>query len=60
MIEDHAYIGAGAIIKPGTSEHPTVIGRGAKIGMGSVVIQSVPEGAEVFGNPARIFSINKS
>ena len=60
VIEDHAYTGAGAIIKPGTSEHPTVIGRGAKIGMGSVVIQSVPEGAEVFGNPARIFSINKS
>ncbi|MNC19209.1 NeuD/PglB/VioB family sugar acetyltransferase [Aeromonas media] len=59
VIEDHAYIGAGAIIKPGSPEHPTVIGRGAKIGMGAVVIQSVAEGTEVFGNPARVFAINK-
>ena len=60
VIEDHVYIGAGALIKPGTRDNPTVIGRGAKIGMGAVVIQNVAPGAQVFGNPARAFSINKS
>lgn len=30
------------------------IGSGAKVGIGSVVIRDIPEGAEVFGNPARV------
>jgi len=52
-IEDHAYIGAGAIIKPGVLGAPLVIGRGAVVGMGAVVTKSVPAGATVAGNPAR-------
>ena len=53
-IEDHAYIGAGAVIKQGTSGKPLVIGRGAVVGMGAVVTKSVPAGVTVVGNPARI------
>lgn len=52
-IEDHVYVGAGAIIKQGRPGNPLVIGRGAVIGMGAVVTKSVPEGATVIGNPAR-------
>lgn len=53
QIEDHAYIGAGAVIKQGVPGHPLVIGRGAVIGMGAVVTKDVPAGAIVVGNPAR-------
>ncbi|MEG2357316.1 NeuD/PglB/VioB family sugar acetyltransferase [Acinetobacter sp.] len=53
-IEDHAYIGAGAMIKQGAPGQPLVIGRGAIVGMGAVVTRSVPAGAVVVGNPARI------
>lgn len=53
-IEDHAYIGAGAVIKQGTPDKPLVIGKGAIIGMGAVVTKSVPAGVTVVGNPARI------
>lgn len=53
-IEDHAYIGAGAMIKQGTAEQPLVIGRGAIVGMGAVVTKSVAAGVTVVGNPARI------
>ncbi len=52
-IEDHAYIGTGAILKQGTPDKPLVIGRGAVIGMGAVVTKSVPAGVTVVGNPAR-------
>lgn len=52
-IEDHAYIGSGAVIKQGTPEKPLIIGRGATVGMGSVVTRSVPAGVTVVGNPAR-------
>lgn len=52
-IEDHAYIGAGAIIKQGQPGQPLVIGRGAVVGMGAVVTKSVAAGATVVGNPAR-------
>jgi sugar O-acyltransferase (sialic acid O-acetyltransferase NeuD family) len=55
VIEDHAYIGAGATIKQGKLGHPLVIGRGAVVGMGAVVTQDVPPGATVVGNPARLF-----
>lgn len=53
VIEDHAYIGTGAVIKQGTPERPLVIGRGAVVGMGAVVTKSVPAGMTVVGNPAR-------
>ena len=53
-IQDHAYIGAGAMIKQGKPDDPLVIGVGAIVGMGAVVTKSVPAGATVVGNPARI------
>lgn len=54
IIEDHAYIGTGAIIKQGTPDKPLIIGQGAVIGMGAVVTKSVPAGITVVGNPARL------
>ncbi len=54
VIEDHAYIGSGAIIKQGKPGEPLVIGNGAVVGMGAVVTKSVPAGITVVGNPARI------
>ena len=53
VLEDHVYIGTGAIIKQGQPGKPTVIGRGAVIGMGAVVTRSVDAQAVVVGNPAR-------
>jgi len=54
VIEDHAYIGTGAIIKQGKPGKPLVIGRGAVVGMGAVVTKDVPPGATVVGNPAKL------
>lgn len=56
VVEDHAYIGAGAVIKQGKPGQPLVIGRGATVGMGAVVTKSVPPGVTVVGNPARIMT----
>jgi sugar O-acyltransferase (sialic acid O-acetyltransferase NeuD family) len=58
IIEDHAYIGTGAIIKQGQPGQPLVIGRGAIVGMGAVVTKSVPPGVTVVGNPAKPFGKN--
>jgi len=52
-IGDHAYIGAGAMIRQGSKTEPLIIGRAAVVGMGAVVLSHVPAGATVFGNPAR-------
>ena len=53
VIEDHAYIGTGAVIKQGQPDRPLVIGRGAVVGMGAVVTKNVPPCVTVVGNPAR-------
>ncbi|MFI4939363.1 MAG: acetyltransferase [Burkholderiales bacterium] len=53
VIEDHAYIGTGVVIKDGTDK-PIVIGRGAVVGMGAVVTKSVASGTTVVGNPAKL------
>lgn len=53
VVEDHAYIGAGVVIKQGQPGQPLVIGHGAVVGMGAVVTKSVPPGVTVVGNPAK-------
>jgi sugar O-acyltransferase (sialic acid O-acetyltransferase NeuD family) len=53
LIEDHAYIGAGAILKQGGPGKPLIIGSGAVVGMGAVVTKDVLPGETVIGNPAR-------
>ncbi|MBN1908913.1 MAG: hypothetical protein JW818_04170, partial [Pirellulales bacterium] len=45
------FVGAGAAIREYTR-----IGRGAVVGMGSVVVADVADGQTVAGNPARILS----
>lgn len=54
IVEDHAYVGTGAILRQGKPSDPLVIGRGAVVGMGAVVTKSVAPGATVVGNPARL------
>lgn len=53
VVEDHAYLGAGAVIKQGRRGRPLLIGRGAVVGMGAVVTKDVPPGVTVVGNPAQ-------
>jgi acetyltransferase-like isoleucine patch superfamily enzyme len=48
-IKRGAKIGANATLLPGI-----VIGENALVGAGAVVVDDVPDGAVVVGNPARI------
>ncbi len=57
-VEDHAYVGTGAVLRQGTKEKPLVIGRGAIVGMGAVVTKDVPPFSTVVGNPARLLTKN--
>jgi sugar O-acyltransferase (sialic acid O-acetyltransferase NeuD family) len=54
VVEDHAYIGSGAILRQGKPDAPLVIGRGAVVGMGAVVTQNVAPCTTVVGNPAHV------
>lgn len=55
VIEDYAWIATNAIILPGVH-----IGKGAVIGAGAVVRESVPAYAVVIGNPAVIINIKRA
>ena len=59
-IEDHAYIGAGAILKQGSKDDPRRIGEGAVVGMGAVVTKDVAPYTTVVGNPARVLENRKN
>lgn len=52
VVEDYAYIGSGAVIRPGKNDSPIVIGKGSVVGMGAVVFHSVKPFTTVVGNPA--------
>jgi sugar O-acyltransferase (sialic acid O-acetyltransferase NeuD family) len=53
IVEDFAYVGAGAIIKQSSPGRPITIGKGAVVGMGAVVTKSVAPHTVVVGNPAK-------
>ncbi len=53
VVEDHVYIGSGAILRQGKPGAPLRIERGAIVGMGAVVTRDVAAGVTVVGNPAR-------
>jgi sugar O-acyltransferase (sialic acid O-acetyltransferase NeuD family) len=53
IVADEVFIGTGAVLRDQIS-----IGKGSIIGMGSVVIGSIPEFAVVVGNPAKIIRYN--
>lgn len=57
-IGDHAYLGTGATLRHGTSSAYLEVGAEAVVGMGSNVLEDVPPGSTVVGNPARQRSLN--
>ena len=56
IVGDNVYIGGGVSIKQGSVANPIKIGKGAIVGMGSVVTKSVEPYTVVAGNPARVVS----
>ena len=56
-IDDHAYIGTGAMFREGSPDAPLRIGRGAMVGMGAVVLNDVPPFAVVAGIPAKVIKM---
>jgi sugar O-acyltransferase (sialic acid O-acetyltransferase NeuD family) len=56
-VGSHAYIGTGALIRPGVpGGRPLTIGEGAIVGMGAVVIHDVEPHTTVVGSPARVIA----
>ncbi len=55
VIQDDVWIGAAAVILKGVTLH-----HGAIVGAGAVVTESVPAGAVVAGNPARVVRMVES
>jgi serine O-acetyltransferase len=53
-VENDVILGSGAIVLG-----PIRVGKGAKVGAGSVVVRSVPPGATVVGVPARIAGLDQ-
>lgn len=51
-IGSHVNIAPHAVIGNGSADRPLVIGDGAVVGVGAVVVRDVPAGAHVGGNPA--------
>lgn len=52
-VEDEVSVGAGAVIRNGSSGQRLFIGRGAVIGMGATVLKDVPPGGVAFGTGLR-------
>lgn len=52
VIEDDVMIGANAVVIEGVR-----VGKGAVVAAGAIVLQDVPEGAVVAGNPAKIIKL---
>ena len=53
IISEHAFIGAGSVIKQGTPREPRLIGAGSTLGIGSNLISNIPVYQTYAGNPAR-------
>lgn len=51
FVGENSYIGSNSTLIPGVR-----IGKGSKIGAGSIVVNDFPEGSFAYGNPARNFS----
>ena len=51
-IMECAFIGAGAIIKQGTANQPRYVGTNSKLGMGSILLNDLPNNQTYAGNPA--------
>ena len=51
-IKECAFIGAGAIIKQGTVNQPRYVGVNSKLGIGSNLLENLPNNKKYVGNPA--------